>query len=85
MLVHSHGVWRPARVHTPVPGPAERPQPRQVAPGLRFGARWAGLRLNVALWRLGAVVASLTWHDADPRAAEIEVEMPAGAADARWG
>ena len=48
MLVRGHGVWRPARVHTPVPGPAERPQPRQVAPGLRFGARWAGLGLNVA-------------------------------------
>ena len=30
MLVRGHGVWRPARVHTPVPGPAERPQPRQV-------------------------------------------------------
>ena len=76
MLVRGHGVWRPARVHTPVPGPAERPQPRQVAPGLRFGARWAGLGLNLAQWRLGAVVAALAWHDADPRAAEIEVEMP---------
>ena len=78
MLVRGHGVWRPARVHTPVPGPAERPQPRQVAPGLRFGARWAGLGLNVAAWRLGAVVAALAWHDADPRAAEIDVEMPGG-------
>ena len=78
MLLRGHGVWRPARVHTPVPGPAERPQPRQVAPGLRFGARWAGLGLNVAVWRLDAVVAALAWHDADPRAAEIEVEMPGG-------
>ena len=80
MLVRGHGVWRPARVHTPVPGPAERPQPRQVAPGLRFGARWAGLGLNVARWRLGAVVAALAWPDADTRAAEIEVEVPAGSA-----
>jgi CDP-glycerol glycerophosphotransferase len=78
MLVRGHGVWRPARVHTPVPGPAERPQPRQVAPGLRFGARWAGLGLNVAAWRLGAVVTAVGWHDADPRAAEIDVEMPGG-------
>jgi len=38
MLIRGHGVWRPARVHTPVPGPAERPRPHQVAPGLRFGA-----------------------------------------------
>ena len=78
MLVRSHGVWRPARVHTPVPGPAERPRPRQVAPGLRFGARWAGLGLNLAAWRLGAVVAALAWQDADPRAVEIDVEVPAG-------
>ena len=78
MLVRSHGVWRPARVHTPVPGPAERPRPRQVAPGLRFGARWAGLGLNLAVWRLGAVVAALAWQDADPRAVEIDVEVPAG-------
>ena len=80
MLVRSHGVWRPARVHTPVPGPAERPRPRQVAPGLRFGARWAGLGLNLAVWRLGAVVAALAWQDADPRAVEIDVEVPAGRA-----
>ena len=80
MLIRGHGVWRPARVHTPVPGPAERPRPRQVASGLRFGARWAGLGLNLAVWRLGAVVAALAWQDADPRAVEIDVEVPAGRA-----
>jgi CDP-glycerol glycerophosphotransferase len=78
MLVRGHGVWRPARVHTPVPGPAERPEPRQVGPGMRFGARWAGLGLNMAVWRLGAFAASHAWHDADreSRAVEIEVEVP---------
>jgi CDP-glycerol glycerophosphotransferase len=76
MLIRGHGVWRPARVHTPVPGPAERPQPRDVAPGLRFGARWAGLGLNLARWRLGAVVTAVTWRDADPRGVQIEVEVP---------
>jgi CDP-glycerol glycerophosphotransferase len=80
MLVRGHGVWRPARVHTPVRGRAERPEPRQVAPGLRFGARWAGLGLNVAAWRLGAVVTAVSWQD--PRSAEIEVEVPGGAAGA---
>jgi len=78
MLVRGHGVWRPARVHTPVPGRAERPEPRQVAPGLRFGARWAGLGLNVAAWPLGAVVTAVNWHD--PRSVEIEVEVPGGPA-----
>jgi CDP-glycerol glycerophosphotransferase len=75
MLVRGHGVWRPARVHTPVPGPAERPQPRQLGPGLRFGARWAGLGLNVAVWRLGACAAGHAWHDGDP-SVEIGVEVP---------
>jgi CDP-glycerol glycerophosphotransferase len=78
MLVRGHGVWRPARVHTPVPGPAERPRPRQVAPGLRFGARWAGLGLNVAAWRLGAMVTAVAWQDASPRGLRIDVEVPAG-------
>ena len=68
----------PARVHSPVPGPAERPRPRQVAPGLRFGARWAGLGLNLAVWRLGAMVAAVDWQDAGPRAVRIDVELPAG-------
>jgi len=80
MLVRGHGVWRPARVHTPVPGPAERPRPRQVAPALRFGARWAGLGLNLAAWRLGAVVTAVAWPDADPRAVRIDVELPAAPA-----
>src|SRR6185295_7891277 len=80
MLVRGHGVWRPARGHTPTPGPAERPRPRQVAPGLRFGARWAGLGLNVAVWRLGAMVAAVDWQDAGPRSVRIDVELPAGGA-----
>ncbi|MBV9093891.1 MAG: bifunctional glycosyltransferase family 2 protein/CDP-glycerol:glycerophosphate glycerophosphotransferase [Streptosporangiaceae bacterium] len=77
MLVRGRGVWRPVRVHTPVPGPAEHPQPRQIAPGLRFGARWAGLGLNVAAWRLGALAAGHAWCDEDP-AVEVDVQLAAG-------
>ncbi len=84
MLIRGHGVWRPARVHTPAPGPAERPRPHQVAPGERFGARWAGLGLNVARWRLGAVLAALDWRDGDPGAAVLDVEVP-GYADPKAG
>jgi CDP-glycerol glycerophosphotransferase len=80
MLVRGHGVWRPARVHTPVPGPAERPAPREIAPGLRFGARWAGLGLDIASWRLGAVLAGIDWQDAGSRAVDLEVELPAATA-----
>ena len=80
MLLRGHGVWRPARVHTPVPGPAERPRPQQVGPGLRFGARWAGLGLNVAVWRLGAFLAGHAWHDATrrPRPSRSTSSWPAG-------
>ena len=85
MLVRGHGVWRPARVHTPVPGPAERPQPRQVAPGLRFGARWAGLGLNVAVWRLGAVVASLAWRRRGPQGRGDRRRVARGSGRCRWG
>ena len=81
MLVRGHGVWRPARVHSPTPGPAERPRPRQVAPGLRFGARWAGRALNLAVWRLGPVVADLAWPETGPRAVQIDVELPAAPAN----
>jgi CDP-glycerol glycerophosphotransferase len=80
MLVRGHGVWRPARVHTPLPGPAERPPPRQVAPGLRFGARWAGLGLNLATWRVDTVVTGVTWQDTVPKGVRIDLEVPADTA-----
>jgi CDP-glycerol glycerophosphotransferase len=87
MLVRGHGVWRPARVHTPVPGPAERPQPRQAGPGLRFGARWAGLGLNLATWPVGAFLAGHAWDDGSGSpAVEIDVELAAAAGGpAAWG
>ncbi len=73
MLVRGRSVWRPARVHTPVPGAAERPAPHQVAPGLRFGARWAGLGLNLAAWRVAATVATYDW---DGNTAVLEIDAP---------
>jgi CDP-glycerol glycerophosphotransferase len=54
VLVRARGVWRAARLHSPLPGSAERPVARQVAPGIRFGARWMGLRLHVQVTRTPA-------------------------------
>ena len=51
VLVRARGVWRPSRVHTPINGPAERPEPLEVAPGMRFGAHWVGRQLHVGLTR----------------------------------
>jgi CDP-glycerol glycerophosphotransferase len=56
VLVRARGVWRPARLHTPVKGQAERPEFREVAPGVRLGARWSGLRLQVAVVKTPAVL-----------------------------
>ena len=74
MLVRGRRVLRPARVHTPVPGRADRPEPREIAPGVRFGARWAGLGLNLVTWRVAATVGGYSWADTG---LTIEIEAPA--------
>ena len=56
ILVRGHGVWRPARLHTPLPGPAERPEFRQVAPGIRVGAWWVWRQLHVGVAPTPAVL-----------------------------
>jgi CDP-glycerol glycerophosphotransferase len=56
ILVRGRGVWRPARLHTPVGGSAERPEYLQVAPRIRFGARWDRRRLQVAVTRTPAIL-----------------------------
>ena len=48
VLVRGRAVWRPARLHTAGPLPAD-PGPRLIAPGLTLSARWAGGRLEVRL------------------------------------
>jgi CDP-glycerol glycerophosphotransferase len=96
VLVRGHGVWRPARLHTPARGPAERPEFRQVAPGIRFGAWWAGRRLQVGVTRTPAVlhgcehagnelVIDVDVSPLDPQArVEILLARPKGAATHRF-
>jgi len=76
MLVRGRGVWRPIRVHTPVPGPAERPAPRELAPGLRFGVKWSGLGLNLTTWRVAATVAAYTWADEPEPRLVLDIDAP---------
>ena len=47
ILVRGRGVWRAARLHTPIRGAAERPEFREIAPGIRFGARWVRRQLHI--------------------------------------
>jgi CDP-glycerol glycerophosphotransferase len=96
VLVRGHGVWRPARLHTPVRGPAERPDFLQVAPGIRFGAWWAGRRLRIGVTRTPAVLHDCEHADSelvigvdvdrmDPQASvEFLVARPKGAATHRF-
>ncbi len=69
VLVRGRSSWRPARLHTAGPPPAD-PGPREVAPGLTLAAQWIGGRLQLRLGR------------ADARAAggEAEAAGQAGAA-----
>ena len=70
VLVRAHGVWRPARLHTPVRGPAERPEFLQVAPGVRFGAWWVGRRMRIGVTRTPAVL-----HDSQHADSELVLEV----------
>lgn len=92
VLVRSNRVWRPARVHTPLPGPAERPGFREVAPGVRFRARWEGRNLVVEVIRLPAVLAgcAITAGPDDNRqrgagSIELDVDVPGNSRGRRLG
>jgi CDP-glycerol glycerophosphotransferase len=75
ILVRGRGTWRPARLHTPVVGPAERPVARQVAPGIRFGVRWVGRQLHVQVVETPAVLHSCE-QVGDELVLEVDVEQP---------
>lgn len=77
ILVRGRGVWRPARLHSPIPGSAERPAARQVAPGIRLGARWMGKRLHVQVVQTPAELTSCSFADGQ-LAVQVDVRLPAG-------
>jgi CDP-glycerol glycerophosphotransferase len=81
VLVRARGVWRPARLHTPAKGQAERPEFREVAPGVRLGARWSGLRLQVAVVKTPAVLHQCQ-RSGDDLAFEVDAELAAPVAGA---
>jgi CDP-glycerol glycerophosphotransferase len=70
VLVRGHGVWRASRLHTPVRAAAERPDARQVAPGVRLGATWQGQRLYVLVESTAAEL-----HRCEQRGDEIILEV----------
>jgi CDP-glycerol glycerophosphotransferase len=82
ILVRGRGVWRAARLHSPVPGSAERPAARQVAPGIRLGARWMGKRLHVQVVPTPAELTSCAMADGK-LTVEVDARLPAGQAAAQ--
>ena len=78
VLVRGHGVWRAARLHTPVRGPAERPELLQVAQGIRFGAWWSGRRLRVGVARTPAVL-----HGCEHAGSELVIDVDVAPLDPR--
>ncbi len=70
VLVRGHGVWRASRLHTPVRAAAERPDARQVAPGIRLGAVWRGERLHVLVESTAAEL-----HGCEQRDEDIVLEV----------
>jgi CDP-glycerol glycerophosphotransferase len=82
ILVRGHGVWRPARLHTPMRGHAERPEFRQVAPGIRFGARWVRRQLHIQVVETPAVLHSC--QEADGKLTiEVDVSTATAASPAQ--
>jgi CDP-glycerol glycerophosphotransferase len=77
VLVRGRGVWRPARLHSPVGGSAERPEYLQVAPGIRFGARWDQQRLQVAVTKTPAIL-----HGCQQAGGELQIHVDVDRLDA---
>ena len=80
VLVRGHGVWRPARIHTPLPGSAERPGFLQAAPAVRVRPEWVGRQLHV---RVAATPARLATVELDGGnlIVEVDCDRPGAAHD----
>ncbi|MGH3402641.1 MAG: bifunctional glycosyltransferase/CDP-glycerol:glycerophosphate glycerophosphotransferase [Streptosporangiaceae bacterium] len=77
VLVRGRNVWRPSRLHSPAAGSAERPEPRQVEPGVRLGAYWAGLQLRVQVELTPAVLSGCR-SDRDDLVLEVDLTPSGG-------
>jgi len=84
VLVRGRTSWRPARLHTAGPPPAD-PGARAVAPGLTLTVRWSGGRLQLRLAREPAA-AGVAADAAGVAASAESVAMaaPAVTAEASW-
>jgi CDP-glycerol glycerophosphotransferase len=81
ILVRGHGVWRPARLHSPGLGEAGRPGFLEPEPDLQVRPTWVGRQLHVGVLRTPARLASFT-GGGDSIALEVSLDLPDDAAAA---
>jgi len=63
ILVRGHGVWRPARLHSPALGDAGRPGFLEPRPGVQVRPTWVGRHLHVGVLRTPARLAAFYCGD----------------------
>jgi CDP-glycerol glycerophosphotransferase len=84
ILVRGHGVWRPARLHTPGLGDAGHPGVLEPAPGVQVRPTWVGRHLHVGVLRTPARLVSYELAGGD-LALKVDLDphgMPGGGAPA---
>ena len=79
ILVRGHGVWRPARLHSPALGDAGRPGVLEPVPGVQVRPTWVGRQLHVGVLRTPARLVSSA-RRGDDLAIEVDLD-PAGAGE----
>ena len=79
ILVRGHGVWRPARLHSPALGDAGRPGVLEPVPGVQVRPTWVGRQLHVGVLRTPARLVSSA-RSGDDLALEVDLD-PAGAGE----
>ncbi len=79
ILVRGHGVWRPARLHSPALGDAGRPGYLEPRPGLQVRPTWVGRHLHVGVLRTPARLAGFD-RGADRLSLRIGLDLAEGGA-----
>jgi CDP-glycerol glycerophosphotransferase len=74
ILVRGHGVWRPARLHSPALGDAGRPGVLEPVPGVQVRPTWVGRHLHVGVLRTPARLVSFG-RDGNDIALVVELDL----------
>ena len=77
ILVRGHGVWRPARLHSPALGDAGRPGVLEPVPGVQVRPTWVGRHLHVGVLRTPARLISFG-RDGNDIALVAELDLADG-------